>query len=703
MQHDGQSIARRLVRIGAIALVFLGVFALWQDRARAQFGVELLRKVVDKAKSKQPAKAPPLKAKPNLKGPITKAPIVKDAIGKTARPGGVDKIAKDRLPKDKLDRDKLLKDRLAKDRAAKDRLAKDKLGKDKSIAKDQPGKDKLAKDKLSKDKLAKDKLAKDKLGKDKLGKDKLAQDKLGKDKLGKDKLGKDKLGKDKLGKDKLGKDKLGDPKSAKAPPIPDKRAATRIVQAKSPVERGRIRSDHRRELLSTRLRLPPRPFPGTPGFSGVPPAGETRFVSTETVFHVSPNVPRATVEASAKRLGLTIVGVQTSGITGGTLYHFGLPPGRRVADVVRSLEAERVGIASPNYVYRIAQDTASDTASAAGTPEQYTVEKLRLTEVHKVSTGREVLVAVIDSKVDIGHPDLAGAVVDEYDAVRRAEQAHSHGTGMAGAIASHRKLLGIAPGARILAVHAFSTSSRQSAEATTRQIIEGIEWAINRGARIINMSFAGPYDPMIQLAMRNAAAKGIVLIAASGNMGAKSPPLYPAADPNVIAVTATDESDMLFPQAVRGPHLAVAAPGVDIVVPAPNDTYQLTTGTSVAAAHVSGVAALLLERHPTVNARTVIEVLTATARNLNPKGRDDQYGWGLIDPTAALQELDSRIVDGKLLATAKPAPPTTAAKSTLPTTAAPKIAPKTAAPKIVPPSPAAATLPPSARPVPAAR
>ena len=228
--------------------------------------------------------------------------------------------------------------------------------------------------------------------------------------------------------------------------------------------------------------------------------------------------------------------------------------------------------------------------------------------------------AVINSKVDANHPDLAGAIAEHYDAVGRPEQAHSHGTGMTGAIVSHRKLLGIAPNARILAVHAFSTSTRQSPEATTRQIIAGIEWAINKGARIINMSFAGPYDPMIQLAMRNAAAKGVILIAASGNMGAKSPPLYPAADPHVIAVTATDESDTLFAQAVRGPHLAVAAPGVDVMVPAPDDTYQLTTGTSVAAAHVSGVAALLLERHPSVDARTVLEVLTSTARNLNPEG-----------------------------------------------------------------------------------
>ena len=101
------------------------------------------------------------------------------------------------------------------------------------------------------------------------------------------------------------------------------------------------------------------------------------------------------------------------------------------------------------------------------------------------------------------------------------------------------------------------------------------------------MSFAGPYDPMLQLAMKKAHDKGIVLIAAAGNMGPKSPPLYPAADPNVIAVTAIDRNDRLFAGANQGPHIAVAAPGVEIIEPAPNASYQVTTGTSVAAAHVS--------------------------------------------------------------------------------------------------------------------
>ena len=401
MQPGWHINSRRYVRIAAIALVISGALALGLDHARAQLGLDTIRSVVDKAKGK--AKSVPgkdvLKGKtaPNVKGALQKGPIAKDGIGKGK--GALEKFGKDRLvPKDKA-KDLIAGDKGKFGKGPADRLT-DKLGKDK-IGKDKLSKDALTKDKLGKDKLGKGDLAKDKLGKDKLSKDALTKDKLGKDKLGKGDLAKDKLGKDKLGKgdfakDKLGKDKAGIDKIGKGKAVPDKRAATRIARAQNPVERGKIRVDHRRDINVARLRLPPRPFPGTAGFTAVPPAGETRFISTEMVFHVGPNVSQQTVNATAARLGLTVVGVQASGITGGTLYHFRLPPGRAVSDVVRALETERVGIPSPNYVYRIVQDTASDTASPAGSPEQYTIEKLRLAEVHKVATGREVLVAVIE-------------------------------------------------------------------------------------------------------------------------------------------------------------------------------------------------------------------------------------------------------------------------------------------------------------------
>ena len=448
---------------------------------------------------------------------------------------------------------------------------------------------------------------------------------------------------------------------------------------RTPAQQRQFETAHRQALLTQRNRLPVRPLPGERGFTGVPPAGETRFVTNEMVFHVPPNVSRETVDNVARRMGLSTVGAQTSSLTGGTLYRFNISNGRPTADVVRALEAENIGVAQPNYVFRTVQDTdkvdtgnqdgaASPDTSLSGAekpdttlaarskapdPSQYVVGKLHLGEVHQVATGSNVLVAVIDSQVDSKHPDLAGAIVEEFDAVGRADKPHVHGTGMTGAIAAHRRLMGIAPEARILSIHAFSPEAAESPQATTQHILAGLEWAIKRGARVINMSFAGPYDPMLQLAMKSARAKGIVLIAAAGNAGPKSPPLYPAADPNVIAVTATDANDKLFDMANRGPQVALAAPGVDILEPAPSGGYQLTTGTSVAAAHVSGVAALLIERNPGVDVDTVHEILTSSAKSLSPSGRDDQFGWGLVDPAQALLDLDAKIARDKIAVPAK--------------------------------------------------
>jgi subtilisin family serine protease len=216
-------------------------------------------------------------------------------------------------------------------------------------------------------------------------------------------------------------------------------------------------------------------------------------------------------------------------------------------------------------------------------------------------------------------------------------------------------------------VHAFSTgATQQSPQATTQSIVAGIEWALSKGARIINMSFAGPQDPFLAQHLKKASEKGAILIAAVGNAGPKSPPLYPAADPRVIGVTATDENDQLYQGSVLGAQVAVAAPGVDVMVPAPSGAYQLTTGTSVAAAHVSGVAALLLEKHPEADAQLILEVLTASATRLGNK-RDDKVGWGLIDPLAALNELDARMSDAKVARATPAAPATQAAAPRAPT------------------------------------
>jgi len=425
--------------------------------------------------------------------------------------------------------------------------------------------------------------------------------------------------------------------------------------ARAPFARGPFAPGLRGRPLASLV--PRRPLIGEPGFTGMPVAGETRFLTNEMVFHVDRSVSAQTVDAVARRLGLSTIASQGFGLSGGTLFRFRINNGRPVADAIRELEGEHIGTAQPNYVFKLQQDTTQAARPGQGDPSQYVVNKLHLTDVHRIAIGADVPIAVIDSEIDARHPELAGAVIAEFDAIHNKDKPHAHGTGMAGAIAAHRRLTGVAPGARILAIHAFSSSSKDSAEATSAHILAGIDWAIAKGARIINMSFAGPDDPMMQLALQRAHDKGVILIAAAGNAGAKSPPLYPAADPNVIAVTATDSNDKLMPQANQGPYVTVAAPGVDILEPAPNAGYQLTTGTSVAAAHVSGLVALLLDREPRLDAAAVLDILTSSARDPAHHGRNDQFGYGVVDPSRAIKALDDKVARGWT-----PAPEPAAAK-----------------------------------------
>ncbi|MBX9710812.1 MAG: S8 family serine peptidase, partial [Xanthobacteraceae bacterium] len=130
---------------------------------------------------------------------------------------------------------------------------------------------------------------------------------------------------------------------------------------------------------------------------------------------------------------------------------------------------------------------------------------------------------------------------------------------------------------------------------------------------------------------------------AAGNAGPKSPPLYPGADRNVIAVTATDSSDHLFEAANRGGYVAIAAPGVDILSALPDGKYGMSSGTSLSAAFVSGLAALMIARNPNLTPGDLRTALTSSARDLGAKGRDDQFGAGEADAFAAVSAIAAPI------------------------------------------------------------
>ena len=362
-----------------------------------------------------------------------------------------------------------------------------------------------------------------------------------------------------------------------------------------------------------------------------PPTEETRFRPGEVLVETASGVSRSMIEAILRSHRLTEAEETVIGLTGRSLRLWRFPTSRSVPGVVGELGGE-TALASiqPNYIYEPQGDAA--TASPPFVDE-YWLAKLRADKSLDLASGEPVRIAVIDTAVDAAHPDLNGSIEAEFDAIGGNEPTHifEHGTSMVGAIAAHGLLEGVAPTVRILAARALDRDDHDLELGSTQSVMKAVQWAFDRRARIINMSFAGPMDdPGLHAELAAAYAKGMVLIAAAGNDGPKAPPRYPGADKDVVAVTATDASDDVFATASAGSYIAVAAPGVDVLLTAPNGAYAMQTGTSVSAALVSGVAALLIERSPSATPLEVRGWLTTTAKPLGLAA-----GAGLVDARRA--------------------------------------------------------------------
>ena len=297
----------------------------------------------------------------------------------------------------------------------------------------------------------------------------------------------------------------------------------------------------------------------------------------------------------------------------GAMVRLRLPAGRSLETLLAALSADpEIELAQPNYDYRSARKTSPKTAP------QYAGKAIRLEEAHRLARGKGVHDRGHRHGDRGSHPELAGAIAGMFDAVGEGPAPpEPHGTEIAGILAAHAELTGVAPEAKLLSVRAFRSGKNAPAQSTSLQLLKGIDWAFDAGAKVMNMSFTGPMDPLLERIIKAAADKGVIFVAAAGNNGPKGAPLYPAAYPQVIAVTATDDKDKLYGKANRGDYISIAAPGVDILAPALKGSYELSSGTSMAAAHVSGVVALLLERDGKLDWSKAREILSASARKPN--------------------------------------------------------------------------------------
>ncbi|GIJ49696.1 hypothetical protein Val02_65820 [Virgisporangium aliadipatigenens] len=323
----------------------------------------------------------------------------------------------------------------------------------------------------------------------------------------------------------------------------------------------------------------------------------------------------------------------------------------------------RLRVAAAAIAVVIATVPCAATPATAAPVEQWWLAPLRIADAHKISQGEGVVVAVVDSGVDATHPVLAGKVLKGVDLVGDApdgistEPQHRHATAIAGLIAGSGDYTGIAPQAKILPV-ALGGAEGIPADKTA----EGIRWAADHGAKVINVSLAGPPYAAYADAVAYALSKDAVVIAGAGNVATTGRAVgNPAAVPGVVAVSGQTKSGDFWPGSSRGPEVVLAAPAEAMKTPTPRSYnpsgFSTTEGTSNATAIVSGVAALVRAKYPNLKAPGVINRLIKTAVDNGDPGRDPLFGFGGIRVNAALTENVPDVDTNPLGAPAVSAPP----------------------------------------------
>ena len=272
------------------------------------------------------------------------------------------------------------------------------------------------------------------------------------------------------------------------------------------------------------------------------------------------------------------------------------------------------------------------------------VDRIDTDLVWGITTGDPIQVAIVDTGIDVKHPDLVGNLKGGVSTVaytRKYNDDNGHGTHVAGIAAAIDNTIGVGPKIDLYAVKVLD----RRGSGYLSDVIEGLDWAVANGMQVVNMSLGTASDVQsFHDAVARVYAAGITQVAAAGNTGGAV--IYPATYPEVIAVSATDNTDTIASWSSRGLEIDLAVPGVSIYSTYKGSTYKTLSGTSMAAPHVAGVAALvltvpekcefLLDSVSGCSPAEVQQRLEATAENLGVVGKDNLYGSGLVDAEKAV-------------------------------------------------------------------
>ena len=306
-------------------------------------------------------------------------------------------------------------------------------------------------------------------------------------------------------------------------------------------------------------------------------------------------------------------------------------------------------LVSSATVLAVTLDSTTSFAASGSDPlldQQWGLTAIGAPSVWKITRGAGVTVAVIDSGSG-PHPDLdanldAGRTmfgsIDSVGAIDVDVAGHgSHVAGIIAAVADNAiGGSGVAPQSRILPIRVLDAQG----SGDSKDVSKAVRFAVDSGAKVINLSLGGATESTsLTAAIQYAVDRNVLVVAAAGNGAADSPPKWPGASDLTIAVTAVDRNNSVTSFDQRGDYIDLAAPGASILSTASND-YKIQSGTSMAAAFVTGAAALLFAAQPSITAAQVRDVLQRTATDIGASGRDTTFGYGLINLVAAFAELD---------------------------------------------------------------
>lgn len=354
-----------------------------------------------------------------------------------------------------------------------------------------------------------------------------------------------------------------------------------------------------------------------------------------------PTSKAGTVQAIATRYGLRVLRRVELTTLKEVLVVFEIDGSGTVDTLLPRLLADgAIADAYPEQLFSTSANYSDPYAGLAYGPKKIGAPKL-----HQSATGKGSLVAIIDTGLDEQHPELADSIAEFQDLTGKGWSADLHGTAIAGIIAAKANngmgTYGVAPDVKILALKACQPkqAGKLGARCWTSTLVQALDLAIQKNAKIINMSLGGPPDKLVARYVRAAQQQGRLIVAAAGNGGPHAKPAFPAALQEAIAVTAIDALNSAYVKANVGDFIELAAPGVDIISVTPGQDYPVLSGTSMAAAHVSGAAALLMQLQPSLTPQAIRQSLLESVTDLGEPGADAQFGGGVIDSCKAAEHL----------------------------------------------------------------